>query len=86
MTIVSYIADFVSVQRNLIVELDGGQHADNKEYDELRDAFSRSKGFRVIRVWNIDLLQDIDGVMEMLSIELDSAPSPARAAKGPPDL
>ena len=51
-------------------------NADNKEYDERRDAFLGSKGFRVIRVWNIDLLQNIDGVMEMLSIELDSTPSP----------
>ena len=76
MAIGSYIADFVCVERKLIIELDGGQHADRKEYDEKRDAFLRSKGFRIIRVWNIDLLQNIDGVMEMLSVELDSAPSP----------
>jgi len=76
MAIGSYIADFACVERKLIIELDGGQHADRKEYDEKRDAFLRSKGFRIIRVWNIDLLQNIDGVMEMLSVELDSAPSP----------
>jgi very-short-patch-repair endonuclease len=60
----------------LIVELDGGQHADNKEYDEKRDAFLRSRGFRVIRIWHVELLQNLDNVLDMLSTELNAAPSP----------
>jgi len=76
MLIGGYIADFVCVERKLIVELDGGQHADNKEYDEKRDAFLRSRGFRVIRIWNVELLQSLDNVLDMLSTELNAAPSP----------
>jgi very-short-patch-repair endonuclease len=73
----SYIADFVCIERKLIVELDGGQHADRKAYDEKRDAFLTDKGFRVIRVWNIDLTENIDGVMEMVLGELECSPSPS---------
>ena len=72
----SYIADFVCIERKLIVELDGGQHAERKAYDEKRDAFLAAKGFRVIRVWNIDLMENIDGVMEMVLAELEGSPSP----------
>ena len=72
----SYIADFVCIERKLIVELDGGQHAERRVYDEKRDAFLRAQGFRVMRVWNIDLLENIDGVMDMVLSELDRSPSP----------
>ncbi len=46
----SYIADFLCVERKLIVELDGGQHIDRKAYDRKRDAFLISHGYRVIRI------------------------------------
>ena len=66
----TYIADFVCIERKLIVELDGGQHAERRVYDEKRDALLRAQGFRVIRVWNIDLMENIDGVMDMVLEEL----------------
>jgi very-short-patch-repair endonuclease len=72
----SYIIDFVCIERTLIVELDGGQHVEQESYDEKRDAFLAAQGFRVIRVWNIDLLENIEGVMEMVLGEFESAPSP----------
>ncbi len=72
----SYIVDFVCIERELIVELDGGQHAERRVYDEKRDAFLRAQGFRVIRVRNIDLMENIDGVMEMALEELERSPSP----------
>ncbi len=72
----SYIADFVCVERKIIVELDGGQHADHVAYDQARDAFLRSKGFRVIRIWDSEFLENIDGVMDMVLRELDGSPSP----------
>ena len=46
-----YIVDFVCFERRLIVELDGAQHEDNLD-DRERDRFLRSKGFRVLRLWN----------------------------------
>ena len=60
----------------MVVELDGGQHTDNKDYNDNRDAFLKSKGFRVIRVWNIDILEHIDDVLEMVFAALETAPSP----------
>ena len=71
----SYIADFVCIERKFIVELDGGQHAERKVYDKRRDMFLLAQGFRVIRVWNIDLMENIDGVMEMVLGELERSPS-----------
>src|SRR5258708_15307816 len=72
----TYIADFVCIERKLIVELDGGQHAERRVSDEKRDALLRAQGFRVIRVWNIDLMENIDGVMDMVLEELERSPSP----------
>ena len=59
-----YIVDFVSLERELIIELDGGQHNQQSEMenDEVRTKWLEKKGFRVIRFWNNDVLQNIDGV------------------------
>jgi very-short-patch-repair endonuclease len=57
-----YVADFLSYSRRLVVELDGGQHADSLS-DRRRDAWLRAQGFRVVRFWNADVLRNIDGVM-----------------------
>ena len=65
-----YIADFVCIERKLIVELDGGQHADNPA-DERRTRFLERRGYRVIRFWNPDVLANTDGVLEMIFIELE---------------
>jgi very-short-patch-repair endonuclease len=72
----NYIADFMCVERLLIVELDGSQHAKRKSYDEKRDTFLKSQGYRVIRVWDSDFLENPDGVMEMVFRALETAPSP----------
>jgi very-short-patch-repair endonuclease len=72
-----YIADFVCLEEKLIVELDGGQHATRQKYDRERDAFLMAKGFRVLRIWNNDLLTNSEGVMETVLRELRGvAPSP----------
>jgi very-short-patch-repair endonuclease len=47
-----YIADFVCWERRLIIELDGGQHAEQVTYDGQRDAWLRSQGYTVLRFWN----------------------------------
>lgn len=65
-----YIADFVCIERKLIVELDGGQHADNPA-DERRTRFLELRGYRVIRFWNPDVLSNTDGVLEMILLELE---------------
>jgi len=66
-----YIVDFICIEKKLIVELDGGQHADTIEYDENRTTFLESKGFTVIRFWNNEVLDNIDGLYEVLLTYLD---------------
>ena len=61
-----YIVDFICHEKMLIIEIDGGQHneIDNREYDNKRTEYLNSKGFSVIRFWNIDIDQNIEGVYE----------------------
>jgi very-short-patch-repair endonuclease len=60
--IARYYADFVCRERRLIVELDGGQHADNPE-DRHRDRALCALGYRVMRIWNNDVIENLDGVL-----------------------
>jgi very-short-patch-repair endonuclease len=60
-----YIVDFVCFERSLIVELDGIQHQDSI-HDEVRDAWLTTQGFRVLRYWNIDILQALDGTLRSI--------------------
>ena len=61
----SYIVDFVSFDKKLIIEVDGGQHDEqnNRARDENRTNHLESKGYRVMRFWNNDVLQNLDGVL-----------------------
>ena len=61
-----FIVDFVSFERKLIVEIDGGQHALEKESDEEREGWLSTQGFKVLRFWNNEDLQDLDGVLEVI--------------------
>ena len=73
-----FIADFVCQERRLIIEADGGQHAENAD-DTLRTAFLENKGYRVLRFWNHDILSNLDGVTDLILAAL-STPHPAQAA------
>ncbi|HEV2335162.1 MAG TPA: DUF559 domain-containing protein [Stellaceae bacterium] len=83
----SYFADFVCRERLIVVEVDGGQHADSAA-DARRAAAMRELGFKTIRVWNNDVLGNIEGVLEMLRAELEGAPHPVslspQAGRGNP--
>jgi len=65
---------FSVATRNLVVEVDGGQHAESQR-DKLRDAFLLSEGYRVLRFWNSDVLGNIDGVLETILTSLNSPPN-----------
>jgi very-short-patch-repair endonuclease len=60
-----YVVDFASIQYRLIVELDGGQHADSAR-DAKRDACLKAEGWRVLRFWNNEALQNRDGVLQVI--------------------
>ena len=74
-----YVVDFVCYAAKLIVELDGGHHADQQDVDAERTRWLESCGFRVVRFWNNDVLTNTAGVMQEIEKKLPSPrPSPAR--------
>jgi len=70
-----YFADFVCRDVMLIVELDGGQHADSIR-DERRTKYLNQQGFSVLRFWNNEVLDNADGVLQALLLTLRNGPSP----------
>ena len=71
-----YVADFVCYEARLIVELDGGQHAERSEDESRRTAWLESQGFRVLRFWNTDVFGNLDGVVDAIRSALGDAPPP----------
>ncbi|MFL6846119.1 MAG: endonuclease domain-containing protein [Allosphingosinicella sp.] len=69
-----FVADFVCLKRKLIIEADGGQH--NAAADRPRTAYLRKRGFRVLRFWNNDILQNIEGVLAAILLILDGKEDP----------
>jgi len=82
----NYIVDFICVDGRLVIELDGGQHADifAKEKDAQRSAFLAERGFRVLRFWNNEVLQQTASVLEQILATLDELkhPSPQPSPQG----
>ena len=67
-----YIPDFVCIEKKLIIELDGSQHLEQQEYDAERTEFLKSKGYKVLRFWNNDVMNDIDSVLNVIWDTLNS--------------
>ncbi|MDB5703344.1 MAG: uncharacterized protein JWN66_460 [Sphingomonas bacterium] len=76
-----FICDFVSRSAKLIIEVDGGQHDWNEEADRARTRYIEGKGFRVIRFWNNEVLQNIEGVVTKINLILADMPSPSPSRK-----
>ena len=66
-----YIPDFVCVQKKLIIELDGSQHLEQEEYDTERTKYLESQGYKVIRFWNNDVMNNIEGVILAIMYALE---------------
>jgi very-short-patch-repair endonuclease len=77
-----YVVDFVCFESNLIVELDGGQHAENPR-DAKRDRYFTDQGYRVLRFWNNDVLKNMEGVLIRITELVEAHPSPG-ALRAPP--
>jgi very-short-patch-repair endonuclease len=65
-----FIVDFVCIEAGLVIEVDGGQHGERQCEDEARTAWLNSQGYRVLRFWNNEVLQNLDGVREAIWTEL----------------
>ena len=62
----NYIVDFCAPRKRLIIELDGSQHLDQKEYDDERTRYLEARGYRVLRFWNHDVLNKTDDVLKAI--------------------
>ena len=63
-TIGHYVVDFLCVEARLVVELDGGQHSEEK--DARRTAFIEAQGYRIIRFWNNEVIESLEVVLEVI--------------------
>lgn len=66
-----FVVDFCAPGIKLIIEVDGGQHLDQQEYDSKRTAFLESKGYYVLRFWNNEVLNHRDAVTEVILNAMD---------------
>ncbi len=79
--ILPYVVDFYCHEAALVIEVDGGQHGDDRGRDEKRTDFLRNRGLKVIRFWNNEILREIEAVLEKIWQEIHS-PSPRPSPKG----
>ena len=78
-----YICDFVSIDRQLVIEVDGGQHALQVEKDDARSAYLESKGYTVMRFWNHEVLTETEAVLERIfNVASSDTPHPVPLPKG----
>ena len=73
-----YILDFVCLEKKPVIEVDGGQHGDQAVQDEMRTKALERVGFRVLRLWNNEVLQHIEAVRERIwtAVQEKQNPSP----------
>lgn len=71
----SYIVDFVSFEKKLVIEVDGGQHSES-ESDKRRDVWLGGQGFRILRFWNNEVLGETESVLEKILHVITPSPQP----------
>lgn len=79
-----YIADFACTEARVIVEADGGQHAERQNHDATRTQFLNDRGYRVLRFWNNDVLTNINGVLTIIRntlLQANPLPNPPPASR-----
>ena len=72
----TYIVDFVSMEHRLVLELDGSQHMEQVAHDAERTLFLNREGYRVLRFWNNEVLQQTETVLEKIAEACSYPPSP----------
>ena len=73
-----FFVDFVCLEKKLVIEVDGGQHAKNLEADVKRSDYFKEKGYRVLRFWNNEVLEESKSVLSVIlsSLLKDDPPHP----------
>jgi very-short-patch-repair endonuclease len=77
-----YIVDFANHTLKIVVEIDGGQHATQVASDAQRTRFLESQGYRVLRFWNNEVMENIDGILEVIQSSVLLTPTPTPPHKG----
>jgi very-short-patch-repair endonuclease len=70
-----YIVDFCAPRHKLVIEVDGGQHLEQEAYDLQRTAFLEGKGYRVLRFWNNEVMEQLDAILAVVWEALNPTPS-----------
>jgi very-short-patch-repair endonuclease len=78
--VLGYVLDFVALESKVAIEVDGGQHSEQVEYDEKRSADLAAAGFKVLRFWNNEVLNEIESVVEVI---LDTVRNPSPPCPSP---
>ena len=81
-----FIVDFICVEKNVVIEVDGGQHAENKELDLQRSAYLNRMGYRVLRFWNNEVLQETEAVLSSIFANLSDADKNSPSPRSSPPL
>ena len=66
-----FITDFCAPRKKIVIELDGSQHLEQQEYDTERTKYFEAQGYRVLRVWNNQVMDDIEGVMRAIVLAME---------------
>ena len=77
-----YIVDFVNLEKKVIVEIDGGQHAEDSLKDAIRDRWLQRQDFDILRFWNNEVLENTEGVLEVIRRKCFPLPSPLPPGEG----
>src|SRR5258706_14047703 len=77
-----FIADFASRKARLVIELDGGQHDQQRAADDRRTRWIEARGYRVVRFWNHEVLGNLDGVLSEIQRALTPTPNPSPQGGG----
>jgi len=77
-----YIVDFSCYDARVVVELDGGQHAESREDDAARTQWLEDRGFRVLRFWNNEIFENLEGVLEVVRSAASTPPTEISKGRG----
>ena len=77
-----YIVDFVNFRKKIVIEVDGGQHAIKRVKDRERDKWLRKEGFEILRFWDNEVLENIEGVLKVVRDKLLLSPHPNPLPQG----